>query len=450
MLEPAQPAQGEAASTTASLLAIGQKRLLGNYRQAAFVLERGQGCHVWDTEGRRYLDLCAGVAVDALGHAHPRLTAAIAEQAGRLMHVSNYFYNVENLRLAEEICARLGFDRAFFCNSGAEANEAMLKLARRHFWAAGDKERYRVVAFDNAFHGRTLGAIALTGTPKYREGFGPPLAGVTHVAYGDAAAVRATMGPDVAAILVEPVQGEGGVNMPPAGFLRELRRIADEHGALLLIDEVQTGLGRTGRWLGSEHEGVQADAIALAKGLGGGFPVGALLLRERLNAALPPGTHGATFGGNPLASRAARTVLQVLHDERLVEGAAAKGEHLARGLGRLVERHPDVAPRPRPAPGRRPRRRHRGAHRPGQGPRARRAPHRRRRERAALLAAPRGHHGRARRGARRRRRGARGHRPCEGLARRRERGGTRRRPAPLLGVRQAHRPAPRRSCRDLR
>ncbi len=327
-------------TSTAELLALGQKRLLGNYRQAPFVLERGAGCHVFDTDGRKYLDLCAGVAVDALGHAHPKLAAAIAEQAGRVMHVSNYFYNVENIRLADELCQKLGFDRAFFCNSGAEANEAMLKLARRHFWVAGQKDRYRIIAFHNAFHGRTLGAIALTGTPKYKEGFGPPLEGVTHVAYGDAAAVRAAMGPDVAAILVEPVQGEGGVFVPPKGFLTELRSIADEHGALLLIDEVQTGIGRTGRWLGSDHEGVKGDAIALAKGLGGGFPIGALLLRERLNAALTPGTHGATFGGNPLASRAARTVLAVLDEDRLVEGAAKKGEHLARGLATLVAKHP--------------------------------------------------------------------------------------------------------------
>ncbi|HVY46228.1 MAG TPA: acetylornithine/succinylornithine family transaminase [Minicystis sp.] len=337
---PASPAN--ASGDTRALLALGERRLLGNYRQAPFVLERGEGCRVFDTDGRSYLDLCAGVAVDALGHAHPRLAAAIAEQAARLMHVSNYFYNAENVRLADELCRKLRFDRAFFCNSGAEANEAMLKLARRFHYVAGQRDRYRVVAFHQSFHGRTLGAIALTGNPKYREGFGPPLAGVTHVAYGDAAAVRAAMGPDVAAILVEPVQGEGGVNVPPKGFLPELRAIANEHGALLLVDEVQTGMGRTGTWLGCDHEGVEADAIALAKGLGGGFPIGALLLRERLNAALPPGTHGATFGGNPLASRAARTVLAVLEEERLVEGAAEKGEHLAKELAKLVARHPKI------------------------------------------------------------------------------------------------------------
>ncbi|WP_437676422.1 aspartate aminotransferase family protein [Sorangium sp. So ce131] len=335
------PTANASASSSAPLLAA-QKHLLGNYRQPPFVLDRGRGCELFDTEGRRYLDMFAGVAVASLGHAHPRLVATIAEQAGRLMHVSNYFFNAENLRLAEELCAKTGFDRAFFCNSGAEANEAMLKLARRHFFNRGEASRYRIIAFHNAFHGRTLGAVALTGTPKYREGFGPSLEGVTHVPYGDAAAVRAAMGPDVAGILVEPVQGEGGVLPPPAGFLAELRRIADEHGALLLLDEVQTGIGRTGRWLGSTHDGVEGDAAALAKGLGGGFPIGALVLRERLNGALPPGSHGSTYGGNALASATARTVLAVIEEEKLCEAAEKRGEQLGRGLAAIAERLPNV------------------------------------------------------------------------------------------------------------
>jgi acetylornithine/N-succinyldiaminopimelate aminotransferase len=324
------------------LVALGQKRLVGNYRQAPFALERGRGVELWDTEGRRYLDLCAGVAVCSVGHAHPRLSAAIAEQAARLMHVSNYFYNAENVRLADELCQRTGYDRAFFCNSGAEANEAMLKLARRHFFNKGEAGRYRLIAFDNSFHGRTMGAVALTGTPKYREGFGPPLAGVTHLPYGDLDAVRAAMGPDVAGIFVEPVQGEGGVIPAPPGYLAGLRRLCDDHGSLLLIDEVQTGIGRTGTFLGAQHDGVQGDAIALAKGLGGGFPIGALLIREWLNPALPPGSHGSTFGGNPLASAAARAVLSIVDEEQLVEGAARKGQHLAKGLATLVQKHPAV------------------------------------------------------------------------------------------------------------
>jgi acetylornithine/N-succinyldiaminopimelate aminotransferase len=321
---------------------LGETRLVGNYRQAPFVLERGRGSEVWDTEGRRYLDFCAGVAVCSLGHAHPRLVAAIANQAARLMHVSNYFYNAENVRLADELCRRSGMDRAFFCNSGAEANEAMMKLARRWFFMKNQPERYRIIAFDNAFHGRTMGAVALTGTPKYREGFGPPLEGVTHVPYGDIDAVRATMGPDVAAIFVEPVQGEGGVIPAPPGFMQALRALCDEHGALLCLDEVQTGIGRTGTFLGAEHDGVKGDLVALAKGLGGGFPVGALLVREELQGALSPGSHGSTFGGNALASVAARTVLQVLDEEKLIQGAASKGQRLADGLSAIAAKYPSV------------------------------------------------------------------------------------------------------------
>lgn len=332
----------EAGDPEAELLEEGARHLLGNYRQAPFVLTRGEGSRVWDTAGRSYLDLCAGVAVTALGHAHPALVRTVAEQAGRLMHVSNYFYNDQNVRLASELCAATGFDRAFFCNSGAEANEAMLKLARRHFWAKGEKERFRVIAFDHAFHGRTLATVALTGTPSYREGFGPPVAGVTHVPFGDEAAVRAAMGPDVCAILVEPVQGEGGVMPAPPGFLRALRTLADEHGALLLLDEIQTGIGRTGTFLGCEHDGVRGDAIALAKGLGGGFPIGAMLLREELAAALPPGTHGSTFGGNALASACARTVLATLKSERLVEGARTKGALLGSLLADLARKYPTL------------------------------------------------------------------------------------------------------------
>ncbi|APR83134.1 Acetylornithine aminotransferase [Minicystis rosea] len=333
MIDPAAP----------DLVEVGQRRLLGNYRQAPIVLERGQGVEVWDTRGRSYLDFAAGVAVSALGHAHPKLTAALAEQAGKLLHVSNYFYNAENVKLADELCTKTGYDRAFFCNSGTEANEALFKLARRHFWAKGQTDRYRFIAFNAAFHGRTMGAVSLTGTPKYKEGFGPPLEGITHVDYGNLEQVRAVMGKDVAAIFVEPVQGEGGVLPPPPGFFQGLRKLADEHGALLIVDEVQTGIGRTGRWLGQEHEGVRGDAISLAKGLGGGVPIGAVLVSEALAGALPPGTHGSTFGGNAIACAAARTVLRVIEEEGLLAAVEARGEQLARGLQKLAEKHPRVA-----------------------------------------------------------------------------------------------------------
>jgi acetylornithine/N-succinyldiaminopimelate aminotransferase len=265
----------------------------------------------------------------------------IAEQAATLMHTSNYFYNEPNVLLAVELTRRTGMDRAFFCNSGTEANEALLKLARHHFYGLGDKNRHRIIAFHNAFHGRTLGALSMTGTPKYREGFGE-LGAVTHVTYGNLDEVKRAMGSDVAAVIVEPMQGEGGVLPAPPGFLKALRTICDESGALLLLDEVQTGLGRLGRFLGSDGQGVQADAIALAKGLGGGFPIGAMLTHEKVVNALPPGTHGSTFGGNPLASAAALAVLKIIDDEKLVEGAKTKGEALGTMLDELVKSMPEV------------------------------------------------------------------------------------------------------------
>ncbi len=328
-------------SSNDDLVALARRRLYPNYKPAPLAIVRGRGCELFDADGRRWLDLCAGVAVCAVGHGHPTLARAIAEQAASVMHVSNYFYNEPNIRLADELCRRTGFARAFFCNSGTEANEAMLKLARHHFFLAGQRERVRVVAFQNAFHGRTLGALSMTGTPKYREGFGP-LGPVTHVAYGDADAVERAMGPDVCAIIVEPLQGEGGVLPAPAGFLARLRAIADAHGALLLVDEVQTGMGRLGRLLGSEGSGARPDAIALAKGLGGGFPIGAMLTTEALAGALPPGAHGSTFGGNPLAATAALAVLRILDEEKLVEGARAKGEALGGMLQRLARDLPDT------------------------------------------------------------------------------------------------------------
>lgn len=320
------------------LVASAGKHLYPNYRQAPFVLVRGRGSELWDKSGKRYLDLAAGIAVCSLGHAHPALTRAIAEQAGKLVHVSNYFYNEPNIELAERITELTGMDRVFFCNSGTEALEAGLKLVRRHFYAKGQTERYRIVAFEQSFHGRTLGALAATGQKAYREGFGP-LPGVTHVPYGDVAAVRGAMGDDVAAILFEPVQGEGGVVPAPEGFVKALRAIADERGALLFADEVQTGVGRTGRFLAVEHAGVVPDVVALAKGLGGGFPIGAMLCKEKCAGALPPGSHGSTFGGNALASSAALAVLNTVDGEGLVEGARKKGEVLAGLLGRLVDKH---------------------------------------------------------------------------------------------------------------
>jgi acetylornithine/N-succinyldiaminopimelate aminotransferase len=325
----------------ADMLAQASKYLYPNYKPLPMVLERGQGAELWDVEGKRYLDLCAGVAVCSVGHAHPDHVRALAEQAGRLAHVSNYFYNDVNIRLAARLCERTGFARAFFCNSGTEANEALFKLARRHFWAKGEVERTQFIAFHNAVHGRTMGALQLTGTPKYREGFGD-IGAVSHFKFGDLAAVKAALDHRVAAVVVEPVQGEGGVMPAPEGFLRGLREACDAAGALLFCDEVQTGIGRTGAFFGFESSGIRPDAVALAKGLGGGIPVGAFLCTEALAQALPPGTHGSTFGGNPLASASAMSVLDIIDREGLVAAAAEKGAYLGKLLGELAARLPKV------------------------------------------------------------------------------------------------------------
>jgi acetylornithine/N-succinyldiaminopimelate aminotransferase len=328
-------------SKTDELLKSAKKHLYGNYKPAPFVLERGNGCELFDVEGKRYLDLCAGVAVCSVGHAHPVYAARIAEQVQTLGHVSNWFYNRVNIECAERLCAIAELDRALFCNSGCEANEALLKLARYHFYSRGDKSRQRVIAFDNAFHGRTMGALSMTGTPKYREGFGE-FGGVTHVPYGDIDRVRAAMGPDVCAIIAEPVQGEGGVLPATGRFLHQLRELCTESGALFFVDEVQTGLGRTGKWFAYQHYGVTPDAIAIAKGLGGGFPIGAMLTNEALAGSLPAGTHGTTYGGNPLASAAAMAVIDIVEREGLMQNALERGAQLQAGLAALVAEFPGV------------------------------------------------------------------------------------------------------------
>ena len=328
-------------TTESELVKAGQSYLYPNYRQPPFVFVRGEGSSLFDASGKRYLDLYAGIAVSTLGHAHPKLAAAIAAQAGKLLHVSNYFYNEPNVRLAEKLCRLTEMDRAFFCNSGTEAIEATLKLARRYFHVQGQTSRQRIIAFRNSFHGRTLGALAATGQDKYKDGFGP-LPGVTHVGYGDLEAVRAAMGPDVAGVLVEPVQGEGGVLPAPPGFLRELRALTSSAGALLLADEVQTGIGRTGKFLSLQHEGIQPDVVALAKALGGGVPIGAMVCKKFLEEALPPGSHGSTFGGNPLASAAALAVLDVLENDGLLAQVVQRGEELSALLGKTAAKFPKL------------------------------------------------------------------------------------------------------------
>ncbi|MDB4987205.1 MAG: Acetylornithine aminotransferase [Myxococcaceae bacterium] len=330
-------------SKTASLIETAKRVQLQNYRPAPVVLSEGKGARVRDVEGREYLDLAAGLAVTSVGHGHPKLARAIGEQAARLMHVSNLWYNDRGIELAERLTRRTGFERVFFCNSGTEANEALFKLARHYHFSRGDKQRTGVVSTISSFHGRTMGALTLTGQIKYHEGMGPLIGGVTHVPYGDLAAMRAAVSATTAAVIVEPIQAEGGIHVPPAGYLAGLRELCDQSGALLLLDEVQTGCGRTGTFLGAEPSGVMADACSLAKGIAGGFPLGAMLVREKLANALPPGTHASTFGGNPLAAAAALAVLDIFEEEHVLENVDARGVELARALAALVREFPKSA-----------------------------------------------------------------------------------------------------------
>ncbi len=315
--------------------------LLQNYKQQPLCLERGKGARVWDSDGKAYLDLLGGIATCALGHCHPEVTAALKAQADKLWHVSNVFYTRPQIELAERLCAVSGMTRAFFCNSGAEANEALIKLARRHQDERGQPDRYEIICFHNSFHGRTLATVSATGQPKYQKGFEPLMPGFVHVEYGNLDAVKAAVSERTAAVLVEPIQGEGGVRSAPEGFLKALRALCDERGLLLLVDEVQTGMGRTGRPFAYQHEGIQPDACSLAKALGNGIPIGAMLCREEVGKSLPAGTHGSTFGGNLLAAAAANEVTRIITEPRTLEDVRKKGEHFMAGARKLLERRPD-------------------------------------------------------------------------------------------------------------
>jgi acetylornithine/LysW-gamma-L-lysine aminotransferase len=313
--------------STRELLAVEQARESGVFPKRPVSLVRGQGCELWDAEGRAYLDMGASYGVANVGHAHPRVVQAIQSQAARLVHVPQTFANDVRAALFERLaaCAPPGLDRAFLCNSGAEAVEAALKFARAHTGRAG------LVAAKRAFHGRTMGALSLTFKPEYREPFAPLLPGVQHVSFGDEEALKAVVGPGTAAVFLEPVQGEAGVVVPPRGYLRAARDLCDDAGALLVLDEVQTGVGRTGRMWACAHEGVSPDILCFAKSIAGGVPMGGLLLRGEV-CTLPVAGHGTTFGGGPLACAAACAVLDVMREERLAERAAELGPRLLAGL----------------------------------------------------------------------------------------------------------------------
>jgi len=322
--------------TNQATVSAAREVLLGNYRSNPVVFREGKGSRLIDVEGKSYLDLCAGIAVVSVGHCHPELVRAISEQAARLMHVSNLFYNEPSIELARELSKRTPYTKFFFCNSGAEANEGLLKLARRHHFERGDKERRGIVTALNSFHGRSMGALTMTGQLKYQEGMGPMVPEVEHVPYGDLAALERVVGQRTAAVILEPVQGEGGVLAGTPEYLRGVRALCDRAGALFMLDEVQTGYGRTGRFLAQEWSGVVADAVALAKGIASGFPLGAIAISEKLAGSLPPGTHGTTYGGNPLATAAALAVLRIFDSEKLIENAERQGLYLEKRLAAFV------------------------------------------------------------------------------------------------------------------
>lgn len=316
-------------------------QVMPTYARNPVTFERGEGAWLWCTAGRRYFDALAGIAVCNLGHAHPAVASAVCEQAGRLVHTSNLYGIRLQEELATALCGLSGLDNAFFCNSGAEANEAALKLARKYGRDRG-LENPQVVVMDNSFHGRTLFTLSATGNAKVQEGFAPLVDSFIRVPYGDAAAVARLPSAEIAAILVEPVQGEGGVRVPPAGYLRDLRRLCDERGWLLMLDEVQTGMARTGAWFGFQHAGILPDVMTLAKALGNGLPIGACLARGAAAGVLTAGRHGSTFGGNPLACRAALAVIGVLHQENLAARAAALGQTLRDGFHAALAGNPRV------------------------------------------------------------------------------------------------------------
>jgi len=326
-------------SATDDLVAAAGRLLTGNYRQQPVVMRRGQGCQLWDVDERRYLDMTAGIAVCVLGHGDAGLADAISQQARRLMHASNLYYLEMQVRLAEALARRAFKGRMFFCNSGTEANEAALKIARRTQVVKRQRPaRVEILAFEGSFHGRTMGSLSVTGQPKYREGFGPLVTPVKFLPFGDLDAARAAIGDRTCCVIVEPIQAEGGLIVPPPGYLQELRRLTAERGALLIFDEVQTGVGRTGTFYAFEQERVVPDVVTLAKGLAGGMPMGAMLACEEVAAAFEPGTHASTFGGNPLACAAALYVQEALDARGLLDNAREVGAHLGAGLRTLAER----------------------------------------------------------------------------------------------------------------
>ena len=320
----------------------GTSHLLPTYARVDLAFERGEGVWLVTSDGQRYLDFTSGVAVNALGHAHPHLVAAISQQAGKLWHVSNLYRIPEAERLAARLCEATFADTVFFCNSGAEAMECAIKMARKFQSASGRPERYRIVTFEGAFHGRTLATLAAGGQKKYLDGFGPVVEGFDQVPFADLEATKRAIGPETAALLIEPIMGEGGVRVVPHAFLRSLRQLCEEHGLLLIFDEVQTGIGRTGEFFAYQRTGVTPDIMAVAKALGGGFPLGACLATAEAAKGMTAGTHGSTFGGNPLAMAAGNAVLDIVLAEGFLDRVRRTALVLKQRLAEIKDRFPAV------------------------------------------------------------------------------------------------------------
>lgn len=315
--------------------------LMNTYGTRTTTLVRGEGPYVWDTEGKRYLDALSGIAVCGLGHCHPRITEAVCDQAATLLHVSNLYNIAPQMALGDKLIQVSGMDKVFFSNSGAEANEAAIKLARKYGQQKGISEPH-IITTDNSFHGRTMATLSATGNHKVKVGFEPLVAGFSHVPYNDPQAVLQAANANTVAILVEPVQGEGGVRVPSADYLANLRKICDEHGWLLMLDEIQTGNGRTGRYFAYQHTDIMPDVVTTAKGLGNGVPIGACLAKGPAAEIFQPGNHGSTFGGNPLACRAALAVVETILQDNLTQRAETLGLYILHGLQKALEGNGEV------------------------------------------------------------------------------------------------------------
>jgi acetylornithine aminotransferase len=313
--------------------------LMRTYKRLPLVLTRGRGCRVWDEDDREYIDFIAGIAVCNLGHAHAQIARAVSEQAQRLVHVSNLYYTLPQIEVAELLTGHSFAERVFFCNSGAEANEAAIKLARKYFQENGHPERYRIISMERSFHGRTMATLSATGQEKIRKGFDPVLEGFEFVPFNDPQALKARLDDTTCAVILEPIQGEGGVRCPEAGFLPEVRRLCDQTGTLLIFDEIQTGMGRTGKLFAHEHYAAVPDIMTLAKALANGLPMGAMLAKESVAEAFGPGSHASTFGGTPLVCAAAREVLRLMTAGDVLDNCRTTGAYFLEQLHRLEARH---------------------------------------------------------------------------------------------------------------